>query len=356
MVIFIDDLDRCEPPKSADVIAAINLLLDCKGCIFVLGMDMRAVAASVEIKYQDLFSRIREENSGLLSPGHVFLEKFIQIPFKLPRPTRDDVYQLVDSIAHRTDLSQPSTHSNPVDVQKARTEIDGTQETGQEGNAVEPSDEIGGSEDEDIASHDRQDVYEAIRHGSELLPLNPRQVKRFINIFRLWLYIANQRGLLELTSEENEATGRLTPKNLAVWLAWSLRWPEILPYLEDEGTRRDMRIHPSDIAVKLDDEGNWRDGIERAYIISQDGSKRPNITAETGLSNLYPAERCQVLRELEPSSHWCHLPWEIWLYERDFRVGTKQMELFWQEPEQGDEDDDRLFSLLRMSSITAEKG
>ena len=52
LVVFIDDLDRCAPPKAIDVVEAINLLLDSKYCVFVIGMDSRMVAASVESKYK----------------------------------------------------------------------------------------------------------------------------------------------------------------------------------------------------------------------------------------------------------------------------------------------------------------
>ena len=36
LIVFIDDLDRCTPTKSAEIIEAINLLLDSKYCIFVI--------------------------------------------------------------------------------------------------------------------------------------------------------------------------------------------------------------------------------------------------------------------------------------------------------------------------------
>ena len=39
LIIFIDDLDRCKPPKAADIIEAINLFLDAEGCVFVVVMD-----------------------------------------------------------------------------------------------------------------------------------------------------------------------------------------------------------------------------------------------------------------------------------------------------------------------------
>ena len=50
LIIFIDDLDRCAPPKPVEIIEAINLLLDAQYCVFVMGMDTRTVAGSIEAK------------------------------------------------------------------------------------------------------------------------------------------------------------------------------------------------------------------------------------------------------------------------------------------------------------------
>jgi hypothetical protein len=91
-------LDRCEPAKAVDIIEAINLFLDSVGCVFVLGMDSVAVIASIESKYKELLTAVRRENNLIVSPGRKFLDKIIQVPFLVPRPTRKSINGLVEEI------------------------------------------------------------------------------------------------------------------------------------------------------------------------------------------------------------------------------------------------------------------
>jgi predicted KAP-like P-loop ATPase len=86
LVVFIDDLDRCAPPKPVEIIEAINLLLpDDNHCVFILGMDSSAVAASIEVKYKDLSEFLATSASpGELTLGQRFLEKIVQINFHIP--------------------------------------------------------------------------------------------------------------------------------------------------------------------------------------------------------------------------------------------------------------------------------
>lgn len=76
LVIFIDDLDRCMPNKTVQVLEAIKLFLDKSGCVFVLGADIKIVQSAVETHYKNV--GITGENAK------DYLEKIIQIRFDLP--------------------------------------------------------------------------------------------------------------------------------------------------------------------------------------------------------------------------------------------------------------------------------
>ncbi len=54
--VFIDDLDRCEVPKAAELLQAINLLLstDQGNLFFVLGLDREMVAAGIAAKNEKI--------------------------------------------------------------------------------------------------------------------------------------------------------------------------------------------------------------------------------------------------------------------------------------------------------------
>jgi len=75
LVVFVDDLDRCLPERTVEVLEAIKLFLDVEGCIFVLGVDPSKVQEGIRMRYQ---GKLSEEE------GANYLEKIIQLPFILP--------------------------------------------------------------------------------------------------------------------------------------------------------------------------------------------------------------------------------------------------------------------------------
>ncbi|MBU0613861.1 TIR domain-containing protein, partial [Patescibacteria group bacterium] len=87
LVVFIDDLDRCSPAKAAEVIEAMNLLLDSEHCVFILGMDTAMLSRSIQAKYKDIQPFFDDvdypSRTGL---GRHFLEKIVQIDFRIPHP------------------------------------------------------------------------------------------------------------------------------------------------------------------------------------------------------------------------------------------------------------------------------
>jgi formylglycine-generating enzyme required for sulfatase activity len=76
LVVFIDDLDRCLPDKTVQVLEAVKLFLDRPGCIFVLGADTDVVGQAVEKYYQN------PQVTGQKASD--YLDKIIQLRFELP--------------------------------------------------------------------------------------------------------------------------------------------------------------------------------------------------------------------------------------------------------------------------------
>ena len=53
--VFIDDLDRCELGKSADLLQALNLMIsNDPNIIFILGMDREKVAAAITFRQKQI--------------------------------------------------------------------------------------------------------------------------------------------------------------------------------------------------------------------------------------------------------------------------------------------------------------
>jgi len=103
LIFFIDDLDRCLPEKSVEILESIKLFLDTPGCIFVLGVDQNIIARGVEIKYRDLEgpnTRNYPENhsNGYWIDGARYLEKIIQLPFQIPPIERGVIKSFINSL------------------------------------------------------------------------------------------------------------------------------------------------------------------------------------------------------------------------------------------------------------------
>ena len=86
LVVFVDDLDRCLPEKAIEVLEAIKLFLDVKGCIFLLGLDQEVVTRGIKVKYRDFaVDEGAESQKKIQIDGAAYLEKIIQLPFRLPK-------------------------------------------------------------------------------------------------------------------------------------------------------------------------------------------------------------------------------------------------------------------------------
>ncbi len=73
-VIFIDDLDRCEPEVAFKILEVIKLYMNLKNCIFVLGVDMEALERIIAKYYEKLLS----DKADLKHLSRLYLEKICQ--------------------------------------------------------------------------------------------------------------------------------------------------------------------------------------------------------------------------------------------------------------------------------------
>ncbi|HEY4046349.1 MAG TPA: P-loop NTPase fold protein [Acidobacteriaceae bacterium] len=63
--VFVDDLDRCDVPKAADLMRALHLMIDDdKRMVFILGMDREKVAAGITAKYSTILQYIDDSREG----------------------------------------------------------------------------------------------------------------------------------------------------------------------------------------------------------------------------------------------------------------------------------------------------
>jgi hypothetical protein len=277
LVVFVDDLDRCSSGTISSVIEAINLFLagEYKNCIFVLGLDPAIVAAHIESTYKDMAQTLATRGAEMPGLGWRFLDKFVQLPLLLPRPhaeTLKTIYMsallksgkpedsgqilsqdfptnsttesadksIMTTNADRVDAesehrgyamseSQMTTVSNlikamvvrapnldtlPLVARQAELDIFGDSEGPLRPETLEAASRIFSGLYSDTSA--APSIYRGL---TWLASRNPREIKRFVNLFRFYYFLAEQR---RLQSEP------ITADEVAKVAALVIRWPQIL--------------------------------------------------------------------------------------------------------------------------------
>ena len=90
LVVFIDDLDRCLPDKTVQVLETIKLFLDKSACVFVLGAATDVIQSAIEAHYKT------EKITGVTAQD--YLDKIIQLRFELPPIRQADMEVFVQEL------------------------------------------------------------------------------------------------------------------------------------------------------------------------------------------------------------------------------------------------------------------
>jgi phospholipase C len=247
LVIFVDDLDRCIPRKVAEVVEAINLSLcgDYPNCIFVLAMEPAMVAAALEVANKDIILRANQlslEDSSI-PLGWRFMEKIVQLPVIVPPPTALGVKRYMASLT-----GTPSRGLGPTGANVATDTPPDEEKVKQWKAKLAPS--TGAAEIQRIADHlseeasaeDKGAIAEASkqRYAEELTITDPavskfvesvigltgespRQIKRYINVFRF--YSTLRYNLRADSIASGLGVKFPTDEALAKFIALSIKWP-----------------------------------------------------------------------------------------------------------------------------------
>lgn len=186
LVVIVDDLDRCLPKTAISTLEAIRLFLFVEHTAFVIGADEAMIEYAVREHFPDL-----PPSSGPVSYARNYLEKLIQVPFRIPAlgaaetrvyvtlliaesvlgPTDERFVRLLR--AAREDMKQP-WKSRGLDRLAVETAMQG-----------EVPQEI------KFALMMSAHVSGILNEGTRG---NPRQIKRFLNSMMLRQAIADARG------------------------------------------------------------------------------------------------------------------------------------------------------------------
>lgn len=180
MVVFIDELDRCEPDTILDIFAAMRLFLFAKNTSFVIGADERLIRFAIKTKYKEI-----PENN--LDIGKEYLEKMIQYPVNIPVLSNEEIEQYIALMLLEKELK------NKEEFNRILTQV----------RDLKPSEKFG---IEHLSSNGKyseksKECFDLARQiaislsGIKMINGNPRQCKRFLNTLYLRMAMANSRGV-----------------------------------------------------------------------------------------------------------------------------------------------------------------
>ena len=279
VVIFIDDLDRCDPRKAVEVLEAVKLLLEFERFIVFIALDARIITQAVEEHYGQVLAEAE-------ITGYEYLDKIVQIPFSIPEPPLHELRKFVASLVNpeekreekKTELSTPLQLERPdsgtgetvAQIEgQVKEQIGGyleepTKEEAEElleeeaeelleEEAEEKSKEPSEEKPEEEAEGDFEEAEQkAFDDFCSHLDPNPRRVKRLVNVYRLVRALINQREALEGEGSDAAAELPKNPRHILGWLVLCEQWP-YAAHIMLEALDREPGLVASDTVDKLYD-------------------------------------------------------------------------------------------------------
>lgn len=198
LVVLIDDLDRCSNERIIENLEAIKLFLNVERTAFVIGADPRIVRHAIEVRYAQM--KFKDERDPAEASERLvtdYLEKLIQIPYRLPKLSPAEVESYMALLFCARDIEDETLLGT---VHKACEDQRCTNRYSVFGYAAVK--EAFGEAELPIT------LSESLIFSSNIAPLiteglkgNPRQVKRFLNAYFLRKELAKVAGLQSIRDE-----------------------------------------------------------------------------------------------------------------------------------------------------------
>lgn len=185
VVVFIDDLDRCQSAKIIETFETIKLFLNIPECTFVLGVDDAKIRQAIIETY-----RVGDQTETAFSDD--YLEKIIQLPFRIPEQRLDDIHCYVSMLFLKRELNEEGWSSllgfRSALLQALRGGTDPFPQWITDHAGACTSGAAG-------AAHRLGEIRPYIEILARGLRGNPRQIKRFLNILALRQRLAAANAL-----------------------------------------------------------------------------------------------------------------------------------------------------------------
>ena len=186
VVVYVDDLDRCSPKRIIQCLEAVKLFVNVDKTAFVIGADQRIIEHAIHEQYKTPL-----QQTTISSPYSDYLEKLIQLPYKLPKLSYSEqetyVTLLLCSKMENENLF-PTIHKKYLKFREkdkhSKYGLDKIEKDNPEVNFSTTSGYLS-----------------IIPIMASFLNGNPRQLKRFLNTFDMRRRMAGVAGFREIAPE-----------------------------------------------------------------------------------------------------------------------------------------------------------
>jgi len=232
VIVFIDDLDRCQPEYVVRLLESIQTLFSDPRVFYVIAADRRWLYECFEIIYKDFTKSIREPGRRT---GYLFLEKIFQMSISVPAMSEETQKAYLDTLyrGERVETEQKIAEAS----KQAEAEFEQVTTT----EALIEQMETRQTDPDPLVQQARReaavrrlasqavsaDIEHFLQPFAPLLERNPRAMKRLVNAYSVYLALAMLADVALINSEEKK-------KRFALWTILSLRWPSLAEKLEQD--------------------------------------------------------------------------------------------------------------------------
>ena len=186
VIVYVDDLDRCDPKRIIGCLEAVKLFVNVKKTTFVIGADERIIEYAISQHYP-----IQMKKEDISSPFSDYLEKLIQLPYKLPRLSDNEQETYITLLLcknHLNEIHFNQIHQKYLEFRKT------------DKHSKYNIDDIKAN----IPENQNIDFY-AVEYRLPIVPIikqflngNPRQLKRFLNTLYVRQELAEVAGFRDI--------------------------------------------------------------------------------------------------------------------------------------------------------------
>ena len=186
VIVYVDDLDRCDPKRIIGCLEAVKLFVNVKNTAFVIGADERIIEYAISQHYP-----IQMKKEDISSPFSDYLEKLIQLPYKLPRLSDNEQETYITLLLcknHLNEIHFNQIHQKYLEFRKT------------DKHSKYNIDDIKAN----IPENQNIDFY-AVEYRLPIVPIikqflngNPRQLKRFLNTLYVRQELADVAGFRDI--------------------------------------------------------------------------------------------------------------------------------------------------------------